>query len=128
MHWMFSHCSDRDASPNSSLEITSPGLAVFARVAEQQLGTEGHCTDMKLDRSRSCHYFYYPRQCRSTERKKDRREGEREKAEEKEREGEREMLAHVLAADGLLWSCMCVCMWVGARVLALQSDGDLVQD
>lgn len=22
MHWMFSHCSDRDASPNSGLEIT----------------------------------------------------------------------------------------------------------
>lgn len=30
MHWMFSHCSDRDASPNSGLEITRrPGCVCW---------------------------------------------------------------------------------------------------
>lgn len=38
------------------------------------------------------------------------------------RDKERET-AHVSAANGLLWLCMHV--WVGARVLALQNDGGL---
>lgn len=104
MHWMFSQCSDSDASPNSSLEITG------------RTGS-GCWSGGKWGRKGSC--FYHQRKCGLSEMKNGR--GDRQT--ERERKRERETLAHVLAANGLLLLCMCG--WVGAYVLALESDGGL---
>lgn len=115
MHWMFSHCSDRDASPNSGLEITGRSLLCLPEWWNSSKGTEGHSIDRRLDRFCPCLCFYYWRQCKSTEKDRYRQK--------KEREGERwskrgrETLAHMLAANGLVRLCMCtcVCVCVGGR-------------
>lgn len=71
---------------------------------------EGHCIYIKPDRSFSC-------RCFTTEDNVDQL---RERYRERGREKRREMLAHVLAANGLWW--LCVCVWVGGRTCTCTAE------
>lgn len=103
MHWMFSQCSDRDASPNSGLKITRrPSCVCWSGGTAAKDGRSLYL--YKTWQVFFLPLLYHRRQCGSTERKIQReREGGRKKR--------REMLAHVLAANGLWWLCVCVGGW-----------------
>lgn len=68
MHWMFSQCSDRDASPNSGLKITRrPSCVCWSGGAAAKDGRSSYL--YKTWQVVFLPSLYHRRQCGSTERK-----------------------------------------------------------